>query len=559
MTSMDISKGNQTVSRVLAFSSTSSSSGSSGSSRSSLLTTLQTVLMSSSAGATSSSSMATTFNANISTTMATINTFDEEILNTADDLTTTPFGATVMPHDLGSASTGFIIWAAALVFFMTPGLALFYSGLSKYNSALSLMMLCMMSTAVVSVQWFLFGFSLALSETGGQFIGDLNLGALDTLEARSFPNAAPQIPAIAFMLYQMQFAGITAGIVFGSVPERTRFLPAMVFVFFWTTFVYDFVAYWTWSDHGFLQNLSCLGEASWPCRKGSLDFAGGGPVHITAGFSGLAYLVVLGKRKLIHAEHHNMVNVMFGTGVLWFGWFAFNGGSAGGANTRAAMAATVTTISAATGGLTWVWFDYYFTRKLSAFSFCSGIVAGLVGITPGSGFVAPWASILIGFITAILCNLCCRLKKRLGIDDSFDAGSLHGAGGFIGNILTGIFAQKWVAQLDGTDIIGGLVEGVWKQIVYQIVSSAAIAIWAFLISFSLLWVINKIPGLHLRQSEADEARGGDLAEMGEAGYILAAPDTTPKPITTFAALQERTANVNGNAVHPKGKSFFDDD
>ncbi|OQV21652.1 Ammonium transporter 1 [Hypsibius exemplaris] len=469
---------------------------------------------------------------------------------------TTTHGGPAMPADTGSASTGFIVWAAALVFVMTPGLALFYSGLSRYNSALSLMMLCMMAMAVVSVQWFLFGFSLAFAEHGSPFIGDFTMGAVNTLDTHAFPNTAPQIPSILFMVYQMQFAGITAALVFGSVPERTRFVPAMVFVFFWTTLVYDFAAYWTWADHGFLRNLNCVGAPNYdvaPCYVGAYDFAGGGPVHICAGFSGLAYLVVLGKRKLIHAEHHNMVNVMFGTGILWFGWFAFNGGSAGAANTRAAMAATVTTLAAATGGLTWVFVDWIGSRKMSAFSFCSGVVAGLVAITPASGYVAPWAAIVIGILVAIICNGCCRLKKRLGIDDSFDAGSLHGCGGFVGNLFTGIFAQKWVAKLDGTDIAGGLIEGNWLQIFFQLVASAVIAVWAFCVSYLILFIINKIPGLHLRQSEADEALGGDMAEMGEAGYMLEAESASKLEKLTAAKPVPRITNL----VNPMGSKRFD--
>ncbi|GAU94604.1 hypothetical protein RvY_06344 [Ramazzottius varieornatus] len=427
-----------------------------------------------------------------------------------------------LPLDTGSPSTGFIIWGSALVFIMVPGLALFYSGLSKYNNALSLMMLCMLTMAVVTIQFFLFGFSLAFSETGGPFIGDFRAGALNTLATHAFPHTAPQIPSVAFMLFQMQFATITAALIFGSVPERTRFVPGMLFIFLWTTVVYDFVAYWTWADHGWIRNFACLpvSQTADPCYNGAYDFAGGGPVHIASGFAGLAYCLVVGRRKLVHVEHHSLVNVMLGTGILWFGWFAFNGGSAGAANTRAAMAATVTTIAAATGAVSWVLYDYIFTRKVSALSFCSGVVAGLVGITPASGFVAPWCAIVIGFIVAVVCNSWVRFKKRLHFDDSFDAFSVHGCGGIVGNILTGIFAQKWIGKLDGTDIDGGWLEGNWIQIAYQLGSSAAIAAWSFVISFILLFVINKIPGLHLRVSDEDETIGGDYAEMGEVGYML---------------------------------------
>ncbi|XP_055357688.1 uncharacterized protein LOC129602636 [Paramacrobiotus metropolitanus] len=425
--------------------------------------------------------------------------------------------------DTGYPSTGFITWGAALVFLMTPGLALFYSGLSRYNNALSLMMLCMLAAAIVTIQFFLFGFSLAFSETGGPFIGDFNAGALTTLGAHAFPNTAPAIPSIAFMVYQMQFATITAALIFGSVPERTRFLPAMIFVFIWTTLVYDFVAYWTWADHGWIRNLGCISNITsdaGPCFVGAYDFAGGGPVHIASGFAGLAYCLILGKRKRIHVEHHSLVNVMFGTGLLWCGWFAFNGGSAGASTTRAAMASTVTTIAAAMGGLSWIWLDYLWTRKLSALSFCSGVVAGLVAITPAAGFVAPWAAIIIGFLTSLCCNFWCRVKKRMGFDDSFDAWSVHGSGGFLGNILAGIFAQKWIGMLDGTKIDGGWMEQNWIQVGYQIASSTAIAVWSFVVTYIILFIINKIPGLHLRQSEEEEELGGDFVEMGEVGYML---------------------------------------
>ncbi|GAV08716.1 hypothetical protein RvY_18370 [Ramazzottius varieornatus] len=301
-----------------------------------------------------------------------------------------------MPVDTGSPSTGFIIWGAALVFFMTP------------------------------------------------------------LGTHAFPHTAPQIPTVAFMVYHMQFAGIAAALVFSSVPERTRIVPGLIFVFFWTALVYDFIAYWTWADHGFLRNFSCLGEPDFlenPCFIGVYDFAGRGPIHVAAGFSGLAYVLVLGKRKVIHAEHHNLVNMMFGTGVLWFG------NPATITLIKLPAAGVVTTISAAAGGLTWVWFDFIFTRKLSSFSFCSGVIAGLLGITPASGFVAPWAAIVIGALVSLGCYTSSRLKKRWGIDDSFDAGSLHGVGGFLGMVLTGVFAQKWITDLDGTPSRGGMIEG----------------------------------------------------------------------------------------------------
>jgi ammonium transporter, Amt family len=219
----------------------------------------------------------------------------------------------------------------------------------------------------------------------------------------------------------------------------------MVFIFFWTTFVYDVVAYWTWGARGWLHNLACLNivYSSAPCLNGVYDFAGGGPVHIASGFAGLAYCLVVGKRRIVkELKPHNISSVLLGTTLLWFGWFGFNGGSAISSTPRAIMASLVTTICAATTGMTWVLFDYVVTKKISAVSFCSGVVAGLVVITPASGFVSPWGSFVMGVIGGITVNLCCKLKDKLGYDDTLDAFGIHGMGGIIGCLLTGIFHQK---------------------------------------------------------------------------------------------------------------------
>jgi len=215
--------------------------------------------------------------------------------------------------------------------------------------------------------------------------------------------------------------------------------------------------------------------------------------------------------------------------MLWFGWFGFNGGSAVAATSRAAMAATVTTVAAATGGLSWAMFDYIFTKKFSAIGFCSGVIAALVGITPASGFVAPWAAIVIGSVTAILCNLACRAKNKLGYDDALDAFGLHGIGGFVGNILTGIFAQKWIAALDGSVIPGGWIEGNWIQVGYQLAGSAAIAGYSFVVTIIICYLINFIPGLKLRVEDDHELYGVDVTHMGEVAYdhLDSAPEAVP--------------------------------
>lgn len=265
--------------------------------------------------------------------------------------------------------------------------------------------------------------------------------------------------------------------------------------------------------------LDTIVNGSTPCGLGGLDFAGGGPVHMASGFSGLAYAIMLGKRKNPgNSKPHNISNVFLGTALLWFGWFGFNGASAVGATPRAAMAAFVTTISASSGALVWIIIDSMRTKKLSGIGFCSGALAGLVGITPASGFVAPWAAIIIGAITATICNFACHFKELIGADDVLDAFSLHGVGGFVGSILTGIFAQKWVALLDGTVINGGAIDGFGTQIGYQLAGCLAISGYSFFGTLIILFVIDKIPGLRLRNTIEEEMIGCDLTDMGEVAY-----------------------------------------
>ncbi|KAJ3099101.1 hypothetical protein HDU97_003480 [Phlyctochytrium planicorne] len=442
---------------------------------------------------------------------------------------------------------------------MTPGLGLFYSGMSRTKNALTMMMLCMSTMCVVSIQWFLFGFSLAFSEwgpdSGSTFIGDLQNGGLTKIHRSQLVNTTPavNIGGITFALYQMQFATVTAALIFGSVAERVRIIPALIFVFIWTTLVYDPTAYWTWSYRGWIRNLACVKDAagSAPCGIGGLDFAGGGPVHIGSGFAGLAFCLVLGRRKRVGQEEfrpHNLTYVFLGTGLLWFGWYGFNGGSAIAGTPRAGMAAVVTHLAAAAGAIAWPAWDYFWSKKFSGLGFCSGAVAGLVAITPASGFVAPWASVIIGLLAGVVCNCSCRIKGYFGFDDALDAWGVHGVGGFFGNILTGIFAQKWVASLDDTIIDGGWVDGNFKLVGYQLAGSLAIAAYSFALSYVILSVLDRIPGLQLRVSEDSEILGGDLGEMGEVAYQLVAaeedfPEMTTKGNSAEAARSTNTINA----------------
>ena len=344
---------------------------------------------------------------------------------------------------------------------------------------------------------------------------------------KMLPLTAPQVPAVAFALYQLQFATVTGAIIFGAAAGRFRLLPGLLFVFIWTTLVYDPVAYWTWGAHGWLKNMACLGATApdaTPCGIGSYDYAGGGPVHVASGFAGLAYCLIIGKRKGYSHNNgndfkaHSVPYVLLGTALLWFGWFGFNGGSAIASTPRAAMAALVTVVSAACGGLSWALTEYLYTKKLSAIAFCSGVVAGLVAITPGSGFVAPWAAIIFGLSSGVLVCYSVHLKHVFKVDDALDAFGVHGVGGVWGNILTGIFAQKWVGGMDGSSINGGWIEGNVVQMGYQIGGTVAIAAYSFALSYIILYIIDKIPGLQLRSSNMHETHGNDMSEMGEVAY-----------------------------------------
>jgi Amt family ammonium transporter len=366
-------------------------------------------------------------------------------------------------------------------------------------------------------QFFLWGFTLVFSDSGSPIIGDLSHIVLSNVAETPFPSA-PAIPAITLFFYQLGFAAVTPAIIFGAVADRIRLVPSIVFIFVWTTLVYDFVAYWTWGYRGWLRNLDCLSTTSLgetPCGIGHLDFAGGGPVHIASGFAGLAYSLFLGKRtKRPISGPANLTMVFLGTALLWFGWLGFNGGSSLDASARSSLSTAVTIISSGFGAISWMTFDYIFTRKISGVGLCMGAIAGLVTVTPASGFVAPWAAAIIGTLAGVVVNQFARLKEKLGYDDTLDAFGIHGVAGVLGNILTGVFHQAWVPSLSGGERgQGGVVEGNWKLLGYQIVGSLSIAIYTFVMSYAILFVIDLIPGMSLRGG-GDTDADVDLQEMG---------------------------------------------
>lgn len=421
--------------------------------------------------------------------------------------------ATTGVHNLNIFyDTGNMAWitvSAALVLLMIPGVGFFYSGLARRKSALELLLLSLLSLAVVSFQWFFWGYSLTFSRTGNSFFGALDhFGLMKTMG-----QDVGGIPDILFVLYQGMFASITPALAIGAVADRGRILPALVFIFIWTTIVYDPIAYWTWNGNGWLYNLP------------SYDFAGGGPVHVASGTCALAYSLMLGQRTGYNKNHglpyrpHSVTNVVLGTVFLWVGWFGFNGGSALGMNLQAIFACYITNLSACMGGLAWILLDYRLEKKWSTVGFCSGAISGLVGITPAAGFVPAYGAIVIGVVSGIGCNFATKLKFLIGVDDALDIFAVHGVGGMIGNILTGIFGASWIAGLAGEehDPIGW-VDGNFVQLGYQIAGTLACFSWCFVLTCIILFLMNLVPGLSLRASPAEEDIGMDDCQLGEFAY-----------------------------------------
>lgn len=372
-----------------------------------------------------------------------------------------------------------------------------------------------MATAVVSFQWFFWGYSLTFSHGASHFIGNLeNFGYMNVLARPSV--GSDRIPDIMYAVYQGMFAAITVAIAVGAVAERGKMLPCVVFMFVWTTIVYDPIACWTWNPNG------------WVYQLGGLDFAGGTPVHISSGTAALAYSYILGKRsghgtQALNYRPHNVTHIVIGTVFLWVGWFGFNAGSALSANLRAIMAAVVTNLAACVGGITWCLVDYRLEKKWSTVGFCSGVVAGLVAITPGSGFVPPWAAVIYGICAGVGCNFATQLKYWIQADDALDIFAVHGIGGVIGNLCTGLFAANYIAHLDGTTVIpGGWVNKHWVQLAIQLADSVTGMTWSFVLTSLILLAISAIgkvyPAMRLRATAEEEELGIDDVEIGEFAY-----------------------------------------
>jgi len=402
-----------------------------------------------------------------------------------------------------TGDTAFVLMSAALVLLMTPGLALFYGGMVRKKNVLSILMQCFAVMALVSVQWVILGYSLSFGTDIHSFIGSLNFLNLKGVGFDPSPVYGTTIPQLAFAMFQMMFAIITAGLITGAFAERMKFSVFVIFTLLWTTLVYDPLAHWVWGG-GFLAQM------------GALDFAGGTVVHISSGVSGLVAAIILGKRYGKGREvilPHNLPMVVTGAALLWFGWFGFNAGSALGANGLAAMAFTVTNTCAAMGAISWVGAEWIDHGKPTVFGAVSGAVAGLVAITPASGYVSPLSAIIIGLLVGPICYLAVsRVKEKLGYDDSLDAFGIHGVGGTFGALATGIFASKAINPA----YANGLLFGNPHQLLVQAIAVAVAIAYAAIMTIIILKVIGLFTSLRVTVNE--EEIGLDAALHGEDAY-----------------------------------------
>ncbi|HMK64185.1 MAG TPA: ammonium transporter [Thermodesulfobacteriota bacterium] len=406
---------------------------------------------------------------------------------------------------INAGDTAFILISAALVMFMTPGLAFFYAGMVRSKNVLGTIMHSFFILGLVTVEWVLWGYSNAFGPSLGGIIGSLDWFGLCGVGAAPFKDYAATIPHQAFMMFQMMFAVITPALISGTFAERMKFSTFVVFTLLWCTLVYNPVAHWVWGIGGWLRNL------------GALDFAGGTVVHINSGVAALAAAIVIGKRKGHGHEPfhpHNLPMTITGAGILWFGWFGFNAGSALAANGLAASAFTATHIAAAAATFSWVCTEWIYRGKPTTLGAASGCVAGLVAITPASGYVGPLSALIIGLAAGVLCYFALFLKQKFGYDDALDVVGVHGVGGTFGALATGLFASKLVN--DGGD--NGLFFGNPALLGTQALAVVVTLVYSFVVTLIILKVLDAVMGLRVEQE--DEVAGLDLSQHSEVGYNL---------------------------------------
>ena len=403
-----------------------------------------------------------------------------------------------MTGHINAGDTAWLLTATALVMLMTPGLGLFYGGMVRKKNVLSMISLSFIAYAIVSIQWVIYGFSLAFGHDIHGFIGNLCYILLPNFYNMVWPGT--HVPALVYVAFQLVFACISLAIITSACAERVKLSAFMIFGLLWTTLVYDPLAHWVWGG-------------GWSSQLGALDFAGGTVVHISSGFGALALALVIGKRTGFgeyDMEPHNIPMTLLGAALLWFGWFGFNAGSAVAANASAANAFLVTNTAAAAAGLSWMFASWIKEGKPGSLGFVSGAVAGLVAITPAAGYVEVSGAIVIGIIVGILCYNMMLFRINRGLDESLDAWAVHGMGGLWGAIATGIFATKAVSDYSG------LIYGNVHQFVVQIIAALAAVAYAFVVTYILAKIVDAVIGL--RVTEEEEYVGLDISQHGETAY-----------------------------------------
>jgi Amt family ammonium transporter len=409
-------------------------------------------------------------------------------------------------NEINTGDTGFMMICAALVLFMTPGLAFFYGGLVRSKNVVNTMMMSFAAMGVVAVQWVLWGYSLAFGPNDGllgSFAGGLQWLGLGGVGLGPNPDYSARIPHQLFMIYQAMFAIITPALISGAIVERMKFKSYIVFIFCWSTLAYDLVAHWVWGAGGWLHTM------------GALDFAGGTVVHVNAGVAALVATLMLGPRKDFphrSSPPHNVTLALLGGGMLWFGWFGFNAGSALGSSATATVAFVATNTAAGSGMLGWMLLDTFLKGKPTAVGAITGAVAGLVAITPACGFVTPLAAVVIGLGVSGICYWTLNHRIKWHLDDTLDAFSVHGVGGIFGALMTGVFATRSVNPTGGD----GLLYGNPGQLLVQCAAIGSTIAFSALVTFVLLKVIGSTMGI--RSNDENQSEGLDLVEHGEKGY-----------------------------------------
>lgn len=423
----------------------------------------------------------------------------------------------IMP-DLNTGDTAWVLMSAALVLLMTPGLAFFYGGMVRAKSVLNMMMMSFIAIGVVSILWVLFGYSVAFGDSGNGFWGGLGSLGLGELIGKTAANGGYYpIPALVFAMFQLMFAVITVALISGAIADRTKFTTWAVFAGIWATIVYFPVAHWVFDFGG--SELNGQGPG-WLAKLGVLDFAGGTAVHINAGAAGLALALVLGKRvgwPKTPMKPHSLPLVLLGSGLLYFGWFGFNAGSALGANQTAGLAFTNTMVATAAGIVGWSVLEKIRDGHATSLGVASGAVAGLVAVTPACAFIVPWAAVLLGLLVGAVCAMAVGLKYRFGYDDSLDVVGVHLVGGLIGSLYLGFFAttRSGYSTVDGLFYGGGLT--VLRN---QAVGAFSVLAYSFILTMLIALALKKVMGVRI--AAEDEVSGIDLAEHAESGYEFGA-------------------------------------